>query len=94
MFSFFLYDLVCVKMVSRMKSKEKIKEAIYEILDKFEREQSQQIRVFWKCVFQEVIMNQYPTLRLLHKDVMDGMSGLFIISELRIVILHAMLMLL
>ncbi|XP_018523280.1 nuclear body protein SP140-like protein isoform X2 [Lates calcarifer] len=60
------------KKVSRMKSKENMKRAIYDILDWLERERSQHISVFWTCVFQDIILNQYPTLRLLRNSLMDG----------------------
>ncbi|XP_026212392.1 nuclear body protein SP140-like [Anabas testudineus] len=58
--------------VSRMKSKENLKKAVYEILDLLERKRPQHIHLFWRCVFEEVIMSQYPTLRLLRNSLMDG----------------------
>lgn len=60
------------KKVSRMKSKDNMKKGLYGILDWLEKERSQHIQVFWRCVFKETIMNQYPTLRLLRKSLMDG----------------------
>ncbi|XP_026212366.1 nuclear body protein SP140-like [Anabas testudineus] len=59
------------KMVSRLEN-ENIKTDIYDILDQIERELSQRIHVFWRCVFKEIIMDQYPTLQRLHKDLTDG----------------------
>nr|XP_033499732.1 nuclear body protein SP140-like protein isoform X4 [Epinephelus lanceolatus] len=58
--------------VSRMKSKNNIKRGLYDILDWLEKEQSKRIIDFWDCVFTETIMNQYPTLRLLHNKLKDG----------------------
>ncbi|XP_069005757.1 autoimmune regulator-like isoform X2 [Embiotoca jacksoni] len=60
------------KKVSRMKSKENIKRALYEILDWLEKEKSQHITVFWTCVFKETILNKYPKLRELRNSLMDG----------------------
>ncbi|MED6286701.1 hypothetical protein CHARACLAT_008757 [Characodon lateralis] len=59
------------KMI-RMKSKNNMRKAVYEILDWLEREKSDRIPLFWRCVFKEVIVNQYPTLKLLHTSLMDG----------------------
>ncbi|XP_033998429.1 nuclear body protein SP140-like protein isoform X2 [Trematomus bernacchii] len=60
------------QMVSRMQSIKKIKNGLYEILDRLERKQPQDIKVFWSCVFKETILNEYPTLRLLRNDLMNG----------------------
>ncbi|XP_074511428.1 nuclear body protein SP140-like protein isoform X3 [Sebastes fasciatus] len=60
------------KKVSRMKSKDNIKKGLYEILDWLEKERSKSIKNFWRCVFRETIVNQYPTLRELRNSLMDG----------------------
>ncbi|KAM7386540.1 hypothetical protein PAMA_009241 [Pampus argenteus] len=60
------------KKVSRIRSKDNMKKALYDVLDWLEEERSQHIKVFWKCVFKDTIMNQYPTLQLLRKSLMDG----------------------
>ncbi|KAM7372277.1 hypothetical protein PAMP_009456 [Pampus punctatissimus] len=60
------------KKVSRIRSKDNMKRALYEVLDWLEEERSQHIKVFWKCVFKDTIMNQYPTLLMLRKSLMDG----------------------
>ncbi|XP_068575028.1 nuclear body protein SP140-like protein isoform X1 [Cebidichthys violaceus] len=60
------------KKVSRMKSKDNIRKGLYDILDWLESEQPKSIREFWSCVFEETILNQYPTLRLLRNSLMDG----------------------
>ncbi|XP_074511430.1 uncharacterized protein LOC141780196 isoform X2 [Sebastes fasciatus] len=60
------------KEVSRMKSKDNIKKGLYGILDWLEKERSKSIKNFWRCVFREKILNQYPTLRELRNSLMDG----------------------
>ncbi|XP_028455895.1 nuclear body protein SP140 isoform X2 [Perca flavescens] len=68
------HDLIAedkYKKVRRMKSKDNMRKGLYEILDLLEKKQSQRIKTFWSCIFKETIMNQYPTLRLLHKSLMD-----------------------
>ncbi|XP_033182003.1 LOW QUALITY PROTEIN: uncharacterized protein LOC113159755 [Anabas testudineus] len=60
------------KLVSCLKHNEIVKKAIHALLDQIERELSQRIHVFWRCVFKEIIMDQYPTLQRLHKDLTDG----------------------
>ncbi|KAK2833721.1 hypothetical protein Q5P01_017610 [Channa striata] len=60
------------KKVSRMKSRENQKRAVYEILDWFETERPKHIHTFWKCVFKDTIINQYPALCLLRNRLMDG----------------------
>ncbi|RVE69251.1 hypothetical protein OJAV_G00075970 [Oryzias javanicus] len=60
------------KKVIKMKSKGKRQMAIYEILDWLEKEGSNNIHVFWRCVFKEVILTQYPVLKTLHKSLLDG----------------------
>ncbi|MED6239941.1 hypothetical protein ATANTOWER_013508 [Ataeniobius toweri] len=54
-----------------MKNKTNIERAVYDILDWIEEEESARIRVFWKCVFKEFILNQYPTLKLLHQRLKE-----------------------
>ncbi|XP_074511424.1 uncharacterized protein LOC141780193 isoform X1 [Sebastes fasciatus] len=60
------------KKVSRMKSKDNIKKGLYGILDWLEKERSKSIKDFWRCVFREKILHQYPTLRELRNSLMDG----------------------
>ncbi|XP_077396149.1 nuclear body protein SP140-like [Festucalex cinctus] len=69
------YDLIpehFYKKMNRTKSKEVLKKGLYEFLDWFEREQSQHIKVFWRCVFKETIVNQYPILQELRNSIRDG----------------------
>ncbi|XP_055366980.1 uncharacterized protein LOC114860882 [Betta splendens] len=58
--------------VSLMYNREKLKKAVYDILDQFERERPQDVRAFWKTILNSVIMDEYPTLRKLHNSLMDG----------------------
>ncbi|XP_053708153.1 uncharacterized protein LOC128751270 isoform X3 [Synchiropus splendidus] len=60
------------KKVSRIQKSERKKKAIYELLDWFEKERAQHIRRFWTCILQETLLEQCPTLRRLHKSLMDG----------------------
>ncbi|XP_068613628.1 nuclear body protein SP140-like [Brachionichthys hirsutus] len=60
------------KKMIRMKSENNMKQALYEVLDWLEREQSGHITRFWTCVFKETIINNYPTLRLLRNSLLDG----------------------
>lgn len=63
--------------MSRMKSKETLKKALYEFLDWFETERSEHIKLFWGSVFKETIINHYPILRILRNSLMDGLSSLY-----------------
>ncbi|XP_072224491.1 uncharacterized protein [Leuresthes tenuis] len=60
------------KKVIRMRSKENMRQAIYEVLDWLESERSEHIRLFWSCVFNETIMNQNPSLKLLRNSLIHG----------------------
>ncbi|XP_017272021.1 nuclear body protein SP140-like protein isoform X2 [Kryptolebias marmoratus] len=60
------------KKVIRMKSKEKLRKEVYKILDWLETTRAKHIRAFWKCVFVEVMLSQYPTLKTLRNSLMDG----------------------
>ncbi|CAJ1075958.1 nuclear body protein SP140-like protein isoform X3 [Xyrichtys novacula] len=60
------------KKMSRMRSKDNIKRALYDLLDWLETEKSQHIKLFWSCVFKGTIMNQYPPLKLMYNSLMDG----------------------
>eukprot|EP00066_Takifugu_rubripes_P012746 XP_011602012.1 PREDICTED: nuclear body protein SP140-like protein isoform X1 [Takifugu rubripes] len=60
------------RKMSRMKSKDRLKKAVYEFLDWLEVNQPQLISTFWRAAFVELLMNQYHTLRKLHYSLMDG----------------------
>uniref|UniRef100_A0A3Q2YRC0 SP110 nuclear antigen, tandem duplicate 1 n=1 Tax=Hippocampus comes TaxID=109280 RepID=A0A3Q2YRC0_HIPCM len=69
------YDLIpehSYKKVNRTKSKEALKKGLYEILDWLERERPRSIKMFWRCVLKETIVNQYPTLKALRNSLQDG----------------------
>ncbi|XP_024920516.1 autoimmune regulator isoform X1 [Cynoglossus semilaevis] len=63
------------KKLTNMRSKDKIINSLYDLLDWFEREQSEHIHLFWKCLFKDVMMNRYPSLKMLHQSLMDGSYG-------------------
>ncbi|XP_026882508.2 nuclear body protein SP140-like protein isoform X2 [Electrophorus electricus] len=69
------YDLVPEKLykkVIRMRCKEKKKDGVYEILDRLEKERSDEVKVFWRCVFHDHILQKYPVLSVLRNSLMDG----------------------
>lgn len=65
-------DSLSLQKMSRMKSKDRLKKAVYEFLDWLEVNQPQLISTFWRAAFVELLMNQYHTLRKLHYSLMDG----------------------
>lgn len=67
-------DFAPVQKVSRMKSKNNIEKTVYKALDWLERERSEYMTNFWRCVFKEVIRQQYPTLERLYNRLLDGQS--------------------
>ncbi|KAI4881416.1 hypothetical protein NFI96_027090 [Prochilodus magdalenae] len=60
------------KKVIKMKSKERRKDGVYQILDWLEKERSDSVHVFWSCVFRDHILQKYPVLRLLRNSLLDG----------------------
>ncbi|XP_024127060.1 sp110 nuclear body protein [Oryzias melastigma] len=60
------------KKVIKMKSKNKRQMAIYDILDWLEKEGSENIHSFWRCVFKEIILNKYSVLQKMHESLLDG----------------------
>lgn len=65
-------DSLSLQKMSRMKSKDSLKKAVYEFLDWLEVKQPQLIGTFWRAAFVELLMNHYPTLRRLHSSLMGG----------------------
>ena len=61
------------KMI-RIKSIDKMKTSVYELLDWIETERPKTISFFWTCVFKEIIMTQYPTLKRLRDSLLDGQN--------------------
>ncbi|XP_030194244.1 nuclear body protein SP140-like protein isoform X2 [Gadus morhua] len=64
------------KMI-RIKSIDKMKTSVYELLDWIETERPRTIRLFWTCVFKEIITTQYPTLKRLRDSLLDGSFQFF-----------------
>ncbi|XP_066531520.1 nuclear body protein SP140-like protein [Hoplias malabaricus] len=60
------------KKVLRMKSKEKKKDGVYQILEWIEKERRNSIKIFWRCMFQDHILKQYPAISPLRNSLMDG----------------------
>ncbi|XP_059928214.1 nuclear body protein SP140-like protein isoform X2 [Gadus macrocephalus] len=65
------------KKMIRIKSIDKMKTSVYELLDWIETERPRTIRFFWTCVFKEIIMTQYPTLKRLRDSLLDGSFQFF-----------------
>lgn len=56
----------------KKKSKEAKQKYMYDILDWLENEQTQFIKLFWSCVFQDHILMNFPFLRLLKNNFLEG----------------------
>ncbi|KAK7175181.1 hypothetical protein R3I93_002169 [Phoxinus phoxinus] len=56
----------------RSREQKQTQKRIYEVLDRLEKEKSQCMHQFWDCVFQDHILQLYPTLRLLRNSLLDG----------------------
>ncbi|KAJ7992105.1 hypothetical protein DPEC_G00275100 [Dallia pectoralis] len=54
-----------------MKSKEQREKVVYQTLEWLEEKGPQCIQKFWRCVFRNHILQQYPTLLLLHNSLLD-----------------------
>ncbi|XP_067315888.1 nuclear body protein SP140-like protein isoform X2 [Pseudorasbora parva] len=65
--------------VKAMRSREQkqTQKRIYEVLDRLEKEKSQCMHQFWRCVFEDHILQLYPTLRLLRNSLLDGTFKLY-----------------
>uniref|UniRef100_A0A8C1PEP3 Nuclear body protein SP140-like protein n=1 Tax=Cyprinus carpio TaxID=7962 RepID=A0A8C1PEP3_CYPCA len=69
------HDLVPEKLfenVKKMRSREQKEKGIYEVLDWVEKNKPQYMHQFWRCVFEDHILQLYPTLRMLRKNLLDG----------------------
>ncbi|KAK1785606.1 hypothetical protein P4O66_018971, partial [Electrophorus voltai] len=53
------HDLVPEKLY-KIRFKEKKKDGVYEVLDRLEKERSDKVKVFWRCVFHNHILQKYP----------------------------------
>ncbi|XP_055079710.1 uncharacterized protein LOC117374944 isoform X2 [Periophthalmus magnuspinnatus] len=58
--------------INRMKSNERIKDAVYDVLEFIETKRPERIKRFWTCAFKEPILSLYPTLRMLRHSLIDG----------------------
>ncbi|XP_051729619.1 nuclear body protein SP140-like protein isoform X2 [Ctenopharyngodon idella] len=69
------HDLMTEEMFEKVKTKrsrEQKQKHIYEVLDRLEKEKSQCMHQFWRCVFEDHILQLYPTLRKLRNSLLDG----------------------
>ncbi|KAL0198291.1 hypothetical protein M9458_006831, partial [Cirrhinus mrigala] len=55
-----------------MRTREQKEKGIYEILDWLEKNRPQYVQQFWRCVFEDHILQLYPTLRMLRNSLLDG----------------------
>uniref|UniRef100_A0A8C8JGL6 Nuclear body protein SP140-like protein n=1 Tax=Oncorhynchus tshawytscha TaxID=74940 RepID=A0A8C8JGL6_ONCTS len=67
----FIPEKMHTKLI-RCKSKEVREKGVYQVLDWVDAERPNSIKVFWKCVFRDHLLLQYPTLRLLRNRLLDG----------------------
>ncbi|XP_052374510.1 nuclear body protein SP140-like protein isoform X13 [Oncorhynchus keta] len=65
-------EALSLKKLIRCKSKAVREKGVYQVLDWVEAERPNSIKVFWKCVFRDHLLLQYPTLRLLRNRLLDG----------------------
>ncbi|XP_043091526.1 nuclear body protein SP140-like protein isoform X2 [Puntigrus tetrazona] len=63
-----------VRKVHSRKQKEKV---VYEVLDWVEKNRPQCMHRFWRCVFEDHILQLYPTLRILRNSLQDGTFQLY-----------------
>ncbi|XP_065108889.1 uncharacterized protein [Paramisgurnus dabryanus] len=69
------YDLLPEKLYKKLKttrSREQKQKGVYEVLDCIEKENPNHMLQFWRCVFKDHILQQYPTIRLLRNSLLDG----------------------
>ncbi|RXN25370.1 nuclear body protein SP140 isoform X1 [Labeo rohita] len=57
--------------VKNMRTPKEREQAFYEVLDWLEKTRPQDIQQFWRCVFEDHILQQYPTLRMLRNSLLD-----------------------
>ncbi|XP_016370227.1 nuclear body protein SP140-like isoform X3 [Sinocyclocheilus rhinocerous] len=68
------HDLVPEKLFENVKKKRsrEQKKDVYKVLDWVEKNKPQYIHQFWRCVFEDHILQLYPTLRMLRKSLLDA----------------------
>ncbi|XP_052409043.1 uncharacterized protein LOC127953786 isoform X3 [Carassius gibelio] len=68
------HDLVPEKLFETMikiRSPEQKEKRFYVVLDWLEKNRPQDINQFWSCVFEDHILTQYPTLRILRNNLLE-----------------------
>ncbi|KTG34250.1 hypothetical protein cypCar_00034378, partial [Cyprinus carpio] len=63
--------------VKKMRSREQKEKGFYEVLDWVEKKRPQYMHQFWRCVFEDHILQLYPTLRILRNSLLDGTFKLY-----------------
>ncbi|KAL0198290.1 hypothetical protein M9458_006830, partial [Cirrhinus mrigala] len=58
--------------VKKMHSREQNKKGFFEVLDWLEKNRPQDIKQFWRCVFEDHILQMYPTLHVLRNSLLDS----------------------
>ncbi len=71
-----------------MRSREQKEKGFYEVLDWVEKNRPQYIHQFWRCVFEDHILQLYPTLRILRNSLLDGQWFSLSATLLRIYVLY------
>ncbi|XP_056309409.1 nuclear body protein SP140-like protein [Danio aesculapii] len=69
------YDLLpepLFEKVKKMHKRDQKQKGVYEVLDWLEKERSQHMHKFWRCVFKDHIVQKYPTLCLLKNQMPDA----------------------
>ncbi|KAK3508366.1 hypothetical protein QTP70_022941 [Hemibagrus guttatus] len=59
--------------VIKRKSKKRIVDGVYEILDQVENKGGEHVKRFWRCVFQDHIQQKYPVFYKLQKSLQNGL---------------------
>ncbi|KAK3508365.1 hypothetical protein QTP70_022939 [Hemibagrus guttatus] len=60
------------KEVIKRKSKKRIVDGVYEILDQVKNKGGEYVKRFWRCVFQDHIQQKYPVFRFLQNSLKDA----------------------
>ncbi|XP_043091517.1 nuclear body protein SP140-like protein isoform X2 [Puntigrus tetrazona] len=68
------HDLVpenLYESVKKMRSRKQKEKGFYDVLDWVEKNRPQDMHRFWRCVFEDHILQLYPTLRILRNSLQD-----------------------
>ncbi|XP_053493693.1 autoimmune regulator-like isoform X1 [Ictalurus furcatus] len=60
------------QMAIKMRNKERRQGVVYQILDWLEKQGGESVKMFWRSVFQDHIVQRYPALRTLQTSFLDG----------------------